>query len=142
MMVVFIPRGIRLNNPANIRKSRIKWRGKIEPSADKDFEQFGSMEDGLRAAAKILRSYSKLYGIRTIRQIIARWAPTFENPTDAYVRFVAQRSGYSADAPLDFSDAECLGRVLTAIVEFEDAGLFVTPAEIAAAVGKVLQVNQ
>ena len=43
-------RGLRNNNPLNLRKTSAKWLGKI-PSTDKDFEQFTSLEMGLRAGA-------------------------------------------------------------------------------------------
>ena len=49
-----LPRGLRNNNPLNIRRSSQPWRGKVANPTDKDFEQFISMEDGLRAAFVIL----------------------------------------------------------------------------------------
>ena len=50
------PRGIRNNNPLNIRKGN-NWQGEISPQSDKEFEQFESMTMGVRAGMKILRNY-------------------------------------------------------------------------------------
>jgi hypothetical protein len=49
-------RGLRNNNPLNIRKTAAKWTGKISDGADKEFEQFISLELGLRAGAINIRT--------------------------------------------------------------------------------------
>ena len=38
-----LPRGLRLNNPGNIRISQTKWQGEVIPSADKSFKQFKTL---------------------------------------------------------------------------------------------------
>mgnify|MGYP003533551919 FL=1 len=43
-------RGIRNNNPLNIRLSADKWQGMREEQTDKAFVQFKSMAYGYRAA--------------------------------------------------------------------------------------------
>ena len=69
-------RGMRNNNPLNIVKSeKINWQGEVKPSTDPNFAQFETMEYGLRAAFKLLRTYYQKHGCRTIRQIVARWDP-------------------------------------------------------------------
>src|SRR5574337_876096 len=80
-------RGIRNNNPGNIRKSSEPWRGLAAAKDQKDpaFFTFETPEWGIRAMAVILRTYQTKYGLRTIRAIIGRWAPSAENDTDAYV---------------------------------------------------------
>ena len=35
---VDLPRGLRMNNPGNIRISTTKWKGEVIPSADKSFK--------------------------------------------------------------------------------------------------------
>ena len=40
---VDLPRGLRMNNPGNIRISATKWKGDVIPSADKSFKQFESI---------------------------------------------------------------------------------------------------
>ena len=51
-----LPRGIRNNNPLNIRKGN-NWKGERPNQTDKEFEEFESMQMGLRAAFILLRNY-------------------------------------------------------------------------------------
>ena len=85
-------RGIRNNNPLNIRHSADLWQGARRVQTDKSFVQFESMAYGYRAAWKTLESYWKHFkSVRqpfTVRNIISRWAPPTENDTEAYVRTV------------------------------------------------------
>lgn len=80
------PRGLRNNNPGNIRHG-IDWKGETEGD-DKNFETFQSLEFGIRAIFKLLDTYSKKHGINTIKDAIARYAPTSENATDMYIKSV------------------------------------------------------
>ena len=85
-------RGIRNNNPLNLRHSADQWQGARKEQTDKSFVQFESMAYGYRAAWKTLDSYWKHFKqLRqpfTVRAIISRWAPPSENDTDAYVSTV------------------------------------------------------
>ena len=110
------PRGIRNNNPLNIRLSSDKWQGQINPSGnanvndndnnsslkgESDFCQFYTMEYGWRAAFVILcRTYYGKYGLKTIRDIVSRWAPAKENNTEAYIRHVSDYTGISPNKVL------------------------------------------
>ncbi len=58
-------RGMRNNNPLNIIKSeKINWQGEVKPSTDPNFAQFETLEYGLRAAFKLLRTYYQTVGPR------------------------------------------------------------------------------
>lgn len=81
-------RGIRNNNPFNVRKSGYKWLGKIYPSEDKDFEQFCHMEYGVRCGIKLLKRYVFTYGLHSLDQIINRYAPSSENDVNAYIKYI------------------------------------------------------
>ena len=85
-------RGIRNCNPGNIRRSKTKYLGEITPSCDAAFKQFVTMAWGYRAMFVLLDSYCR-NGYRTIRQMIARYAPPIENHTENYIRCVAEWSG-------------------------------------------------
>ncbi len=100
-----IPRGYRNNNPLNIRISRDNWLGKILPNSDGSFEQFSDIKYGYRAAIKTLRQYYYKHGLRTIRQMVNRWAPASDgnNPT-TYAANVAQRAGIPADQQIAFDE--------------------------------------
>ena len=43
-----IPRGIRNNNPLNIRRSKDQWQGMKKTQSDSSFCQFETFEDGHR----------------------------------------------------------------------------------------------
>ena len=94
-------RGMRNNNPLNIIKSeKINWQGEVKPSTDPNFAQFETLEYGLRAALKLLRTYYQKHGCRTIRQIVARWDPEGPKVIDAYVKTVCRHTGLSPDQQL------------------------------------------
>lgn len=90
------PRGLRNNNPLNIRRSSDKWQGLCSTQDDKEFFQFLCAAYGWRAAFVILtKSYYTKRGIKTIEGIIARWAPNNENNTEGYIRRVCEYTGIS-----------------------------------------------
>lgn len=83
-----ITRGIRNNNPANIRVG-CHWKGLVENPKDKEFCQFNLMIWGVRALIVTLRTYVVKYKLHTIRDIITRWAPPSDgNDTERYIKFV------------------------------------------------------
>lgn len=81
-------RGIRNNNPANIRRGSY-WRGLVNKPTDKEFCQFISMSWGVRALLITLRTYVVKHHLHTVREIITRWAPpTDGNNTERYIEYV------------------------------------------------------
>ena len=90
-------RGLRNNNPLNIRHSQDQWQGAATTQTDKSFVQFESMAYGYRAAWKTLDTYNLRFRREhkpyNVRNIIARWAPLSENDTEAYVKAVVKLSG-------------------------------------------------
>jgi len=104
-----LPRGLRNNNPLNIRHGRSLWRGRRLVQTDPDFVQFESIEMGYRAAFLTLHTYRMRYRRRTIRQIIERWAPSTENNTGIYLLHVCQWSGmHNPDHVLQMRDMPML----------------------------------
>lgn len=94
-------RGLRNNNPGNIRRSRVRYQGEVRPSRDPDFKEFETMAYGYRAMFRLLDTYSSRYGLRTIRSMLNRYAPPEENLTDSYIRFVANYSGIMPDEEVE-----------------------------------------
>lgn len=86
-------RGLRNNNPGNIRRSRVRYQGEVRPSRDADFKEFETMAYGYRAMFVLLDTYSSRYGLHTIRSMLNRYAPPEENLTESYIRFVSDYSG-------------------------------------------------
>lgn len=92
-------RGIRNNNPANIRRGS-NWMGLAKTQTDKEFCQFVRMEYGVRALLVTLRTYVKKYNLHTTREIITRWAPPSDgNNTEKYIEFV-EKAIKEVDAPI------------------------------------------
>lgn len=90
-----------LNNPANIRYSYInKWKGQLHP--DNGFCTFESLDYGLRALVVLLRGYIKR-GFDTPEKIISRFAPSSENNTDNYIRFVCQFLHIESDTKIKYN---------------------------------------
>jgi len=114
------PRGIRLNNPCNIRISSSAWRGKITPSEDPNFEQFDTAHNGIRAAVVLFRHYTLFYGLNTVDGLINRWAPSVENNTTAYVLDVANRMVVRSTDCLNMSDAATLKSFIEAVIWHEE----------------------
>ena len=90
-------RGLKNNNPGNIRKSNERFVGEIRPSVDPAFKQFRSMAYGYRALMRVLKTYYHKHELRTIRGIINRWAPATENTPATYISSVVRDTGKKAD---------------------------------------------
>lgn len=112
-----LPRGIRNNNPLNIRLGD-NWQGLRQEQTDKAFCQFVSMEYGLRAAFVILFNYLKKR-IDTPEKIIKRWAPPTENKTESYIDFVCTRGTLDRHARILKTDKQKLCRLVWAMAQYE-----------------------
>ncbi len=119
-------RGYRNNNPLNIRKNGTRWQGLREIQDDKSFFQFNAMAYGYRAAIKTLRTYQRRYGLKTLREMISRWAPPFENDTEAYIRSVSNRAKVRDDVSVNMYNKDVVLRIIEAMafVENGSAGNF------------------
>ena len=113
-------RGLKNNNPGNIRRSKTRYVGEISPSADAEFKQFESVAYGYRAMFVLLDSYRRRYSLSTIRQMINRYAPPSENFTEGYIRFVAQRTGIHPDEALDTRSERDMVPIIMAMSEIEN----------------------
>ena len=124
-------RGIRNNNPLNIRHSADRWQGARIMQTDPDYVQYKDIKWGFRAAWKILDTYcltfkkeGKAYNVKNI---IGRWAPPTENDTDAYVRAVVKLSGLGGNENMprpkhywNFEEVDKLVRLIRAMVCVEN----------------------
>lgn len=127
-------RGYRNRNPGNIvYVPANKWQGQIGlgdawlPTSQRRFAAFESHEYGIRALAALLTTYQDRHGLRTVREIINRWAPPkgdggYTNPTSAYVRHVEQLTGWDADKVLDLHRYDHMRPLVVAIITHELAG--------------------
>lgn len=118
-----IPRGIRNNNPLNIRKGS-SWKGERKVQTDKAFEEFESMTWGIRAGFYLIRKYMSGYAgltkkFNTVELIIKRWAPPSENATQRYIDYVACQMGISPQKRLCFEDKKTMCDLVAAMIEVE-----------------------
>lgn len=124
------PRGIRNNNPLNIRKGS-SWRGERPIQTDPAFEEFISMEYGIRAGLRLMRNHINGFkGTRpkmnTLKKLISVWAPPTENETTNYVDFVASHVGLSSTAILDPNDRVQMCNIARAMA-YVECGVWIDP---------------
>ncbi|HAX91039.1 MAG TPA: structural protein P5 [Rhodospirillaceae bacterium] len=124
------PRGIRNNNPGNLRRTKDPWQGLAATQTDTAFFVFKSAVYGIRALARTLIKYQDKHGLRTIRQIIGRYAPSTENDTVTYTKAVSEKTGFALDVVLDMHKYEHLNAVVTAIVHYENGKQPYTGAQL------------
>lgn len=114
------PRGIRNNNPLNLRISKSSWQGKVSINTDGAFEQFISMPWGIRAGIINMRTLIRRAAPCTLANLIAMWAPASDgNNVRAYQRQVAVRSGISLGTVLSPSDLDTLALIASAMAYVE-----------------------
>ncbi|WP_205598448.1 hypothetical protein [Halomonas sp. NO4] len=112
------PRGIRNNNPGNIEYTGTRWQGLDDPPSDGRFMRFTAPEYGIRALARVLDTYTNTHGITNVMGIINRWAPSHENPTNAYAEHVAHALGVGVWDEIDVMARR--PELVRAIIEFEN----------------------
>jgi hypothetical protein len=118
-MAIKLVRGLRNNNPGNIEKG-IAWKGidTAKTAAESRFIVFTAPEWGIRAMARLLKNYARLYSLNTVAGIINRWAPPSENNTGAYVAAVANALKVAPNSVIDI--AARLPDLLRAIITHEN----------------------
>lgn len=113
-----VPRGIRNCNPLNIRIGNT-WLGEVNNPDDNQFEQFVSMEYGIRAAFLILRRYIRRYKLNTVELIVSRWAPDNENNTQAYIKNVCSSMKIEPSTPIQYEDKKTMCALVSAMAKVE-----------------------
>ena len=113
-------RGLRNNNPGNIRLGTVRYKGERAKSSDAAFRQFESMEWGYRAMFVLLHTYALKHNCHTLRSMINRYAPPIENHTENYIRRVAYASHLSPDETISTTDRGVMTAVVAAMSEVEN----------------------
>lgn len=123
------PRGIRNNNPGNIEWGS-QWQG-LRPESERTDNRFAQFKDpvfGIRALACVLITYQDKRKakdgsrIDSIKEIIERWAPSFENDTGSYANSVAALlDGVGPDDEvIDVHNFEHLRPIVEGIIRHEN----------------------
>ena len=126
------PRGIRNNNPGNIKyNSANNWLGKIPGPQNTDpgrtFEQFTDLKYGLRAMLILLKKYYINDNLKTIKGIINKWDPGSTSSGSGYVPYISDRMDLDPTDLLDLSDLKDLA---VHISSFENGTKVTSPGEI------------
>lgn len=127
------PRGIRNNNPGNLNYVGQAGAAR-EAGPNGRFAVFRTAEEGLAALANQLRLYARR-GIRTIRDIIGKFAPSGENNTQAYIASVSRSLGVSATSSIDVNDPRVMQGLMNAIIRVENGRNPYSAEQLAAASG-------
>lgn len=115
-----LPRGIRNNNPGNIRLGANRWKGQKALQQDTAFIEFEKPEDGIRALMKLLLTYQRKYGLDTVESIINRYAPPHENATDHYIQHVCRKIGVRRRDVISLENKSLLCLLAKAIIHHEN----------------------
>ena len=115
-----LPRGLRNNNPGNIRITKDKWQGLRDKQEDKSFFQFEEMKWGYRALIRTLQNYRKRQSCQTIADFIKRWAPENENNTAGYINRVCREMQVPNTYIPDINDKATMCAFAAAISQVEN----------------------
>ena len=113
------PRGIRNNNPLNIRYNTGNcWVG--QTGSDGQFCKFSAPKYGVRAAVKILQKYAGHDSKASILEIINKWAPRSDgNNTDAYIATVCKAMNMRPTDTIDIRKGGTVARFLYSMAKVE-----------------------
>lgn len=123
-------RGIRNNNPLNVRKGS-NWKGERPVQTDSEFEEFLTIQLGIRAAFKLMRNHitgfqGRRPKMNTLKKLIAVWAPPTENATTRYVDFVSAHVGLLPSDIIDPNDRKMMCKIARAMASVE-CGVWIEP---------------
>lgn len=125
-------RGIRNNNPGNVKFGPSQWNGKIEEAQNTDskitdpnhsrfgqptFEQFWTWPQGVRVMIYLVKKYINVHNANTIDTIINRWA---QGGNENYKNYLSQRSGKTRTQIIDSNDEPTIKSIVRSISNFEN----------------------
>lgn len=85
-----LPRGLRINNPCNIRKGS-PWKGLTSVQPDRAFCAFENLDYGFRAFFRLMLTYKKRGWLKNPETFVTHYAPLSDgNNVTAYIREVSQ----------------------------------------------------
>jgi hypothetical protein len=151
--------GKRNNNYLHVKNGATPWLDKDGKDSGTDERGHAVFKDpayGVRAGILTLRAYFFKHQLRTIAQILARWAPVTDtigslpgaprNSPIEYSTFVAGRMGISYNRTLDIFDEDKsignlsrLKQLFFAMAAFENGGGFQVPEAVFAAGVRLLE---
>jgi len=97
--------------------------GNLRPvGSSTGFQQFDTPEAGIKAVDDQLRIYGSKHKLKTLREIISRYAPPSENDTESYIKNVSQRTGLKPDEEIDLSNPT-IRHIISGPIILQEQGL-------------------
>jgi hypothetical protein len=135
---------IKNNNPGNMKQGG-EFASYDTPKAGLDAMQHDLMLKVSGNSPVMKSQYGEGYQ-PTLRNVISTWAPSSENNTDGYIKFVSQHAGLDPDAPLTPNDvpkimspmihmeggqkaSQYFGKLMTSLPQEADSGQVKTDAQ-------------
>jgi len=118
------PRGIRNNNPGNIRGTHFSyalWPGAVGID-EEEYLKFRRPIDGIRAIVINLRTYHQKYLVCTINAVVCRWTYGEANKQERlnYITVLSERVGAKPLEFINMEDARVLEKLTRAIIYYEN----------------------
>lgn len=114
------PRGMKLNNPLLVKKSKQDWIGKLKENPDRSFEAFEYYWQGVHAAIRIIQKYYFEDNANTIEKLIFKFARPGTEVTP-YIQAVANGTGLRPRQVFKFN-RETLFLIISEISRYELKG--------------------
>ncbi len=78
------------------------------------------MAYGYRALLRLLQNYRRKHGMKSIAEMIRRWAPPIENNTSAYIVDVCRQMQVPSSYVIDIEDEDSMCALAAAISRHEN----------------------
>lgn len=110
----FESRAMRNNNPLNIRIGNV-WLGELENPSDKNYEQFCTIEYGLRAAFVLMRRYINHYHRYSVPEVVEAWyqEPPYNNAD--FIDKIYKLSSINDGETLNYFNQDQMCRLMAAL---------------------------
>ena len=131
--------GYKFCNPLNIKAFGNNWSGMVGQDA-RGHAIFETPQDGICAAAKILKTYASKYGINTVDGIVDRFCAASDGVTRAYISNVCKSMGVNPGEALDVKDPQVMTKLISAMMRQEIGAVAYSQETITAGVHKALGI--
>lgn len=131
--------GYKFCNPLNIKAFGNNWSGMVGQDA-RGHAIFETPQDGICAAAKILKTYASKYGINTVDGIVDRFCAASDSVTRAYISNVCKAMGVNPGEALDVKDPQVMTKLISAMMRQEIGAVAYSQETITAGVHKALEI--
>lgn len=131
--------GYKFCNPLNIKTFGNNWSGMVGQDA-RGHAIFETPQDGICAAAKILKTYASKYGINTVDGIVDRFCAASDSVTRAYISNVCKAMGVNPGEALDVKDPQVMTKLISAMMRQEIGAVAYSQETITAGVHKALGI--